>query len=287
VQGDRADIIADPAIVAEWGGVEWSAAIGGAVQPVEVIPPAAPGDPLHRVRVDVPPNGATLLVTATLGNSPCDWPVTTLVQRCGVEPPEPEEPEEPTEPERPEEPEVPEQPRDPERPDVPTIPPIPWCWIWFWINVGLFVGAAIMSLVTFCLIEANVWAAIAALASGGTLSAVWAALTVTNIVMLILTVLLFIGALVSFGFWIAICAFGRMRDIICTVLTWLMSILSVLNLVSLAVAIVLSLVGRFGCAVGAWIDVGWFSILMSITWFVGLALGCFGGSALSLRRGAR
>jgi hypothetical protein len=289
VEGDRADIIADPAIVAEWGGVSWSAATGGAVQPVEVIPPAAPGDPLHRVRVDVPLNGAALLVTATLGNAPCDWPVTTRVQRCGVEPPEPtepEEPEEPGEPEEPEEPTEPEEPEEPEQPDVPTISPIDCCWIWFWANIGLFVGTAIMSLITFCLIEADVWAAIAALLSGGTLGAVWAALTAANVIMLILTVALIVASLVSFVLWIVICAFGHMRDIICTVLTWLMSILSVLNLVSLVVAIALTLVGRLGCAVGAWIDVGWFSTLMSITWFVGLVLGCFGGSAPTVRRRA-
>ncbi|HMN61068.1 MAG TPA: hypothetical protein PJ988_11925, partial [Anaerolinea sp.] len=127
---------------------------------------------------------------------------------------------------------------------------------------------------------------VAALASGGTLAAVWGALTAVNIVMLVISVVLLLACLASFLFWIILCAFGRMRNIICGVLSLLMSILSFLNGISFIVALVLSITGMLGCAVGAWIDVAWFSILMSITWFTGLLLGCFPlpGSFLARRR---
>lgn len=159
---------------------------------------------------------------------------------------------------------------------ITEVPPPPTlCWIWFWVNIGLFVGTAILIFLTGCLLEATAISAIAAIGSGGTLSAVWAALSALNVGMLIASIVLIFVTLASFILWIIICALGQMRDIICYVLTLLMSILSTLNAFSFVLAIILSLSGVVGCAIGAWIDVAWFSILMSITWFVGLFLGCF------------
>lgn len=176
-------------------------------------------------------------------------------------------------------PDTPDTPETPDTPDTPdnTTPTVSPCWIWFWINVSLFAGVAILVFVTLCLIEANVWTAIAAVGSGGTLGVVWAALSGLNIAMIIASIVLIVLTLASFILWIIFCAFGQMRNIICSVLALLMTILSALNAVSFVAAIILSIVGMIGCAAGAWIDVAWFSILMSITWFVGQFLGCFPG----------
>ncbi len=194
------------------------------------------------------------------------------------EPDEPEEPEEPGEPDKPDEPDEPDEPQDPGDDKDEESPPLSMydpCWLWFWINLAAFIFTAIFILVTFCLIDANVWAAVAALASEGTLAGVWAALTATNVVMLILSGVSLLVCLISLILWIILCAFGHMRDIICGVLTLLMTILSILNGISFVVALILMFSSMVGCAVGAWIDVAWFSILMSITWFTGMFLGCF------------
>ncbi len=174
--------------------------------------------------------------------------------------------------------------RIPQPPDPPQIDDVDLtgCWIWFWINVTLFAAVGVLVFITLCTIEAEVWSAVAAIASGGALGAVWAVLTVLSKGMIIASIVLILIALISFILWIYCCAFGEMRNIICSVLSLLMTILAVLNSLSVVIALVLSILSAmelfgFGCAVGAWIDVAWFSILMSITWFVGQLLGCFPG----------
>lgn len=156
----------------------------------------------------------------------------------------------------------------------PPPPTINWCIIWFWINMGLMVGTGVMIFVTACLINATVWAAIAALASGGTLAAVWAALTAADIVMLIITGALIFITLVSFIAWIIICAFGQLRENACSLMSWLITVLTMLVGLSFIVGIILALIGQAGCAIGGFIDVAWFGILLSIAWWVSQALGC-------------
>jgi hypothetical protein len=54
-----------------------------------------------------------------------------------------------------------------------------------------------------------------------------------------------------------------------------MTILSILAALSLIVGVVLAVAEIIGCAVGGFIDVAWFSILVSIAWLVGtFLLGC-------------
>lgn len=188
--------------------------------------------------------------------------------------------------------EPPDAPDTREPPSAPTVPESPApvvspCWVWFWINVGLFTAVGILVFVTLCLIEASVWAAVAAIGSGGTLIAIWVALSALNVAMLIASIGLIAASLTSFFLWIVFCAFGRMRNIICGVLALLMTILSALNAAAVVAAIILSIAGMVGCAVGAWIDVAWFSLLMSITWFTGQFLGCFPGALINRTTASR
>ena len=154
-------------------------------------------------------------------------------------------------------------------------PPFTDCWTWFWINVGLFISTAIFIFITLCMIEANALVAVAAIASGGTLAAVWAALSVTNIVMILISIALILITLISFILWIIYCAFNLAKDIVCQMLTLLHEILLWLAGASALIAIALTFSGMVGCAIGAYIDVGWFAFLNIITWKVGQHLGCF------------
>ena len=224
--------------------------------------------------------GQTASVSVIVSEDECVVSNGVTLSEC-TQPDEPDEPDVPEEPEEPQEPEEPEEPEEPDDTPPPTFNP---CWAWFWTNIAAFIITAIVILVTFCLFDASVWSAVAALASGGTLTAVFGAMTALNVAMLIISVVLLLACLASFILWIIVCAFGRMRNIICSVLTLLMSILSVANGISFILALIFSFSGMVGCAAGAWIDVAWFSILMSITWFTGLALGCFTGGSSILRR---
>lgn len=149
------------------------------------------------------------------------------------------------------------------------------CKIWFWVNVFLFVATGIFIFITLCLIEATVWSAIGAIGSGGTLSAVFGALSAVNITMLIISLVLIVLTLISFILWIIICAFGLARSNICPALTLLNDILSALIVLSFIVGIIFLLASKLGCAAGGFVDVAWFSILLSINWIVGRFLGCF------------
>lgn len=150
------------------------------------------------------------------------------------------------------------------------------CLVWFWINVGAMVGTGIFILVTFCMIDAVVWTAVAAVGSGGTLAAVWAALTAVEVAMLIIALILAIATLVSFVLWIIFCAFGHLGTDACPLLAILISILTVLDALAVVLAVIfaLSVPPLVGCAVGAFIDFAWFGILAGLAWWVGVALGC-------------
>lgn len=244
------------AVIDEAFGQTAQFSLGGAAHAVDMLP----GEYVARLEVTRPPYcGAN---TEPVRLSPCAGRPDAPIVR---EPPDIRVP--------------PDRPVTPDAPTVPdsTAPTVSPCWKWFWINVGLFVAVGILVFATLCLIEAGVWAAIAAVSSGGAAAAIWTALSTLNIAMIIASVVLMGIALLSFILWIVLCAFGQMRNMICGVLALLMTILSGLNVLSFVVALILSLAGMIGCAVGAWIDVAWFSILMSITWFVGQLLGCFPG----------
>ena len=60
--------------------------------------------------------------------------------------------------------------------------------------------------------------------------------------------------------------------------TILMDILSVLTALSILVGLVMLALGAIGCAVGSFIDTGWFGFLMTLTWWTGRLLGCWGAT---------
>jgi hypothetical protein len=151
---------------------------------------------------------------------------------------------------------------------------IDWCTIWFWINVALMIGTGIFILITFCLIDASVWSAVLAIVSGGGLTAVWAALTAANITMLIISVVLALITCLSYLAWIIFCAFGNPGFNACQLLGWLITILSILNGLAFVLGLIFLAIGMVGCAVGSFVDVAWFGLLLSITWGVAQLLGC-------------
>jgi len=80
--------------------------------------------------------------------------------------------------------------------------------------------------------------------------------------------------LASFLLWIAICAFGHLTDA-CGLIGILIGILTIADAISLILGVIFTFViHSVGCAVGSFIDFGWFGILLAITWWVGVALGC-------------
>ncbi|MDZ4810954.1 MAG: hypothetical protein SGI96_22185 [Bacteroidota bacterium] len=157
----------------------------------------------------------------------------------------------------------------------PTPPPTicDLCCIWNWINIIFFIATSIFILVTFCMLEATAVSAILALASGGTLAAVTAALSVTNVVMLWICVGLIIAGLISFILWLIFCVFNKPNA--CSLLSTLMIALAGITASSLALLILLLALQRFGCAAGALINLGWFGFILSIATLVYTAMGCF------------
>jgi hypothetical protein len=159
---------------------------------------------------------------------------------------------------------------------------INWCLIWFIANIFLMLGTGVLIFITFCVLNAAVWTAISAIpaviASGGGLAAVFgpvlAALTTVEIILLIASAVMVVVTLVSFVLWIIFCPFGDTNLDYCFLLAIQISILTIVDLLSLVVAFGLLIAGQFLCSVGAFIDVAWFSVLLTISWWLAFALGC-------------
>lgn len=147
------------------------------------------------------------------------------------------------------------------------------CCIWNWVNIVLFVITSIFILVTFCLLEATAITAILNLPAGGTISAVVAALSTLNIVMLWICLGLIVGSLISFILWLIFCVFLNPNP--CCILRTLMIALSAITASSLVLFFLFFILQRFGCVAGALIDLGWFGFLLAITTLIHTALGCF------------
>ncbi len=162
----------------------------------------------------------------------------------------------------------------PDTPDITTLT-LSDCTIWFWINLGLFIAVSILIFITLCLIEATVWAAIATIGSEGAAAAIWAALSAVNVTMIIISIGLILIALISFICWIKLCALHLAKEIVCQMLTILKETFLWLAAISFILSLLFMFLARVGCAVGAFIDVGWFTLLALITLKVGQFLGCF------------
>ncbi len=147
------------------------------------------------------------------------------------------------------------------------------CCIWNWINIGLFVVTAIFIVGTLCILDAAVVAAIAAIASGGTLAPVFAALTTAEVVLLWVCVGLLLAGLLSWLVWLIVCLPNNPNA--CSMLQTLMIALSTIVALSFVLALILAAVAAVGCALGAVIDFAWFGLLLSITTLIYTALGCF------------
>ena len=154
------------------------------------------------------------------------------------------------------------------------------CLLWMFINFGLMIATAILIFIAFCAIGADTWAAIAALASGGTLSAVFATLTAAVVALLIIAAIFAAVTLVSVMLWIILCLFIGLRDIMCDLINFILFVLHILMLISFILAIAMAFVAyltvgaSLGCAVGAVVDLGWFSIIEQIFFWIGVFTGC-------------
>ena len=146
------------------------------------------------------------------------------------------------------------------------------CCIWNWINIGVFIAAAIAVIVALCSLDAAAATALGTLLTGGALGPVLAALSGFTIVMLIVSVLLLVGGLISWITWLIVC---HNNANICDMLATLMLTLSLIVLISGLLAFIFALLGRGPCAAAAGIDVAWFGIMLAITTLVFGALGCF------------
>jgi hypothetical protein len=151
-----------------------------------------------------------------------------------------------------------------------------WCCIWMWITIGLIALTGLSILITLCMLPATFWSAVAAIGSGGTLGAVWAALTTANIIMIIVSLALLAITIIVLVLWLIFCVFLNARNSACSLLSifiaimaWLTSISAVLALILTIIAVlcaanIVCLFQAIGCAVGAWIDVAWFGVILSV-----------------------
>lgn len=153
---------------------------------------------------------------------------------------------------------------------------IDWCCVWMWIAIGLIALTGVVILVALCMLPATFWSAVAALGSGGTLTAVWATLSTVNIVLVIAAIALFVISLVVFILWLIFCIFRNARDAACALLEMCIAVMAWVTSISAIIALILTgltilcglnifcLFQTLGCAVGAWIDVAWFGIILSV-----------------------
>ena len=151
-----------------------------------------------------------------------------------------------------------------------------WCCVWMWITLGLIAATGILIFITLCMLPATFWSALAAVESGGGLAPVWAALTASNIGMLIASGAGLLLSIASLVLWLIFCVFGNSRDAACfllgifiQVMAWLTSISALVAAVLWVIALlcglnVVCLFQAVGCAVGATIDVGWFGVILSV-----------------------
>ncbi len=154
------------------------------------------------------------------------------------------------------------------------------CLLWMFINLGLVLVTAVLIFLAFCSMEAATLAAIAALVSGGTLAAVVATLSAVVVNLLIAAAIFAVITLVSFILWIVLCLFMSLRDRLCDLVDFILTVLHVLIILSLAIAVVLAAIANWGCAAGAVVDVGWLGIVEQIFFWIGIANGCINPFAI-------
>ena len=153
---------------------------------------------------------------------------------------------------------------------------IDWCCIWMWTTIGLIGLTAISILVTLCMLPTTFWSAVAAIGSEGTLAAVWAALTAVNIAMFFVSIALLVVSLIVLILWLIFCVFLNARNAACFLLSTFIAVMAWLTSISAVIALILSIIAllcaanivclfqALGCAVGAWIDVAWLGIILSV-----------------------
>jgi hypothetical protein len=145
-----------------------------------------------------------------------------------------------------------------------------------WITLGLIAATGILIFIALCMLPATFWSALSAVASGGGLAPVWAALTATNIGMLIASGMALLASIVSLVLWLIFCISGNARDAACFLLGIFVLVMGWLTVISGAVAFVLWVIATLcalnlvclfqavGCAVGATIDVAWFGVILGV-----------------------
>ena len=148
------------------------------------------------------------------------------------------------------------------------------CLLWMFVNLGLVIVTGVIILIALCSVGLTTLTAIAALASGGTLAAVFATLSAAT-VQLLITAAIFVGVtLLSVVLWIIVCLFGSLRDIVCELIEFLLGVMHLLIAISGILIVVFSITGNLGCAIGAVIDVAWFGVIEQIFYWIGIATGC-------------
>jgi len=148
--------------------------------------------------------------------------------------------------------------------NTPSVIVLDLCLIWMFLNIGLFIITAVLIFIFMCMIQADTWSAVAALASGGALSEVTATLTAAEVGLLIAAAIFAVVSLASFILWVILCLAIGLKNMACQVLSFLMLILSLLTAGAAVLSIILWFAGQTFCAVGAFIDIGWFGTLSSI-----------------------
>jgi hypothetical protein len=151
------------------------------------------------------------------------------------------------------------------------------CFLWLYFNIFLAVVTGILILVTFCLLDAVVLTALGTLLTGGGTAPLLAALTGVDITLLILSALSFVAFIVSYFSWMFFC---RKASQFCLMLGIAMSAFSIISLLALIWFLIWAAIAVFTpdpgfCALGGFIDFAWAGTLGAITWFVGIAAGCW------------
>jgi|GEM_PF-6325129 len=154
---------------------------------------------------------------------------------------------------------------------------VDWCCIWTWINIFLAAVTAVVVFIAICMLPASFWTAVLALASGGSLSAVWAALSTINIIMLIAGAVLLVVSTISIILWLFICIFRNIGPAACRLLNrfiqFLAFFVTITGIITLGIAILslifcsgnpICLFQGLGCAAGGLVDLAWLGFILAV-----------------------
>lgn len=154
------------------------------------------------------------------------------------------------------------------------------CLLWMLVNLGLVMVTAVLVFVAFCAIGVDTWAAVAAVATGGALSAIFATLTATIIILLLVALGFALLTLASWLLWIVVCLFISLRNLMCEAINFILLVLHVLMALAAAIGIIMLIASLFiggvtiGCVVGAWVAFGYIGLIEQIFFWIGVVTGC-------------